>query len=195
MEKLFKFLAKPAKLIVIIAFYAAAGFELISLCGMFPTGFIPVLAHLLLLGVYIALYALYPTLLLLNKREAAKYVFGAFLFYWIITTSLNYVDNATTIVAEMGGLVIVASILELIIALGLLAVIVFKLLAIIFKVNVLVTFNKFILLFILIPFFLLFIFALISFIQTGVGWSAYFAIVVNFIAIPLGVVFSYLFLE
>lgn len=112
-------LKKALKLIAIIAFFVAAGCNLLSSFGNFPGDFFGVIGILFEMVFYVGLIVIIPVLLLVKKEGLAKKFFILFVSFWFVRTIISYFGDFSN-VAYFPALFIVAYVFEFLIAIALL---------------------------------------------------------------------------
>ena len=196
MNKFFETLAKPAKWILIIGGLIYAAWYAIGRGASMNGNFMTVLVNLILLFVGTALLVAVPILVLLKKNEMAKIVFLILVGYWLLTSIQSYYGAADALCARNNDAVaIIGGIFFFIAASCLLAVLVLIILEFALKKPGL-RFFAFIVILILIFFaFLAGLFAFIEAIRLDLGWYAYVDPWVEYLLLPVVVLFGYLYLS
>ena len=174
MDKFFKELTKPAKLIFVIGSFVYTAIFAILTAGGIGGRFMSVMTNLIILVVGTCLLVAAPILILLNKNEAAKVVFLIIFGFWILSSIQSYYGWANARVIDGNdGLVITQGVFDFIIGLALTAVLVLSALEFMFKKKAL-RFISFLIMLGIIAFGVVtFIIALVNYIRNNAGWTAY----------------------
>lgn len=192
MANFLSILKKYSSKITTYSLYAAAGFALLAHCGNFTNAFMPVVGNLFLLLFDVTFLALIPLCMTLKKNEWAKIVFIPVFSYWTISTVYDFLSDTFMARKIFGGLTVAVSVFEFFIAIAVLAGIV---LFVVNKIKKNALFDK------IIPyifvgaialFFITFILNIANDATGDANWNAYFYNFRTFLALPVGMFFSWL---
>ena len=134
MDKILGFLKKIAKLVIVIALLAAAGFTTIASPGMLDDGFFGVIGGSAYAIINLALIVAVPLLFLLKKDELAKTAIRYIGFFWLIYFVLNFIADVSSI-SYTKGIFVAAYVFELLMAIALVGAIVLFILQKFTKLN------------------------------------------------------------
>lgn len=174
MDKFFKELTKPAKLIYVVGAFIYTLIFAILTAGGIGGRFMSVMTNLIILVVGTCLLVAAPILILLNKNDAAKVVFLIIFGFWILSSIQSYYGWANVrVVNGNDGLVITQGVFDFIIGLALTAVLVLSALEFMLKKKAL-RFISFVIMLGVIAFGVVtYIFDLVNCIRLNAGWGSY----------------------
>lgn len=190
MQKFIDVLKKSSTLIALIALGIAGGCAFLNYVGSFPDGFLPVVAHLLRMILFVSIIAGLFVCILLKKEKLLKVflplVFAAWLFYY----TMSFLGSAYAAREGFEPISIAVGVFSFFVGITLLGVMVLKIVAKLLKpalkeiADLALIFS--------IPFFFVLMILLIA--ESAIlefGWSSYFYDFMN-LALPVGIIFAYL---
>lgn len=133
MKKIFDILLKPSRWVLLIGSFVYLVLFAVTTAGGIGGRFLPVLSVLIILLAGMAALAVVPVCLLLKKEDAAKLVFTILAGYWVISTVLGKLGEATVIDNNSPGILVAACIFSFLMGICVLGVLVLLVLNYIMK--------------------------------------------------------------
>jgi len=189
---------KNSETVAMILFFCASAFSLLFYVGNFGSEFVPIMGNLIAMLLQIALWLIYPLLLALGKKEAARTVIKPISAFWIFSFLFELLSHTTWAMKGFLPVGIAAGVFSLLIACGVITATVFLGLGlwkkdIVKKKVAFFIFSGMLLL-------LLVLFSLTAALYEAykMGWNDYFDIITNDLVLPFAMFFvliAYLFEE
>ena len=194
MNKIFDFLAKPARLAFIICAFVFAFWFAVRTALSIDGQFMNVLTNIITLFIGTGLCCLPPLFLLLKKEELAKIFFVLLLGYWVLTAPSQYFFLAETFAVAREFYPVFVSIFLLLTGLALVGILVLVILQMILGLKFLRPIVNLIALIFVGASFLTAILFIIEAAIMGAGWTMYVEYgLMDFIVLPVTVGFGCLY--
>ncbi len=190
MDKLIETIRRPSRLIATIALGVSAVCTLLTYAGTFPKGFMPVVAHLILMLFDLTLIGGLLFLLIAHHDKGLDFALPLLFAWWLLNVVKGRLEGAYLATRGMPGITIACGIFEFFVGLAFLAATVLLVVAK-FKENARLRSVGFAVAFGTLP--LLLLVMVLSLADNGVNgyaWPAYFG-AFNALALPVGMLFAY----
>ena len=192
MDKIITIVKKPAKMIAMIALFAAAAFGLVMDAADIGGGFMPVVGALVYLVFDLAFLAVVPLLYALKKESLLKYTLPVVFGYWIITVIYGSLQGASVVTKGYAGLSIASGFFRFLIALAMLACLALAILYFFKKQKKFLQIAFCTLAGTLPIFFLVWVLRVAAYAEWKADWVDYFDLIQSYLFLPIGLVFAVL---
>ncbi|MBR1747643.1 MAG: hypothetical protein IJ735_05480 [Clostridia bacterium] len=187
-------LKKPAWLIAVICLAFSAFCTLLTYAGGFGGGFMPVIGNLLAMILSLVILGGLLFFLIAKKNEALKYFFAIYFGYWLINAIYSGLNAADWAVQGINGVIVAWAIFEFLAALGLLGVLVLFVLSYLLKKEIFRPLALLVMLGTAAFFFIVMVLNIAAAGANNRGWASFFS-AFNTFALPVGLTFTYIYLD